>query len=134
MTLIPTGKQWPDNLPSGGSSATPSEFNYTTAPLTINSNLVLDLPIPVPSNRMYGISVYVTGLTGVQTCFVQIFGDTARTEVQYSANFTTASSSDTAQAWRYRSRAEDKTLHLRVTNTGSSALGNVQISFKAEPF
>ena len=111
----------------------PAEFDHTETITGLAPAAHVDIQVSIPTNRLYGLFVEVTGLSGAQTAFVQMFGDSALTETQYSANFAVSTSQDTAQAWRYRSRAADHILHLRVTNTGPTPV-TAQVTFKVEPF
>jgi hypothetical protein len=117
-----------------GSGATPEEFDYTSGPLTIAPGATVDIPVTIPTNRLYGLFVGMNNLSGSQTTFVQMFGDAAKTEIQYSANFTVAQPNDTSQAWRYRSRAKDNVMHLSIKNTSSTAISTATITIKVEPF
>jgi hypothetical protein len=121
----------PDNPYTPG--VIPDRWLYTTSLQSLSSGQTIDLDIVIPTIRLYGVSVTVTGLQALQNVSVMLFGDAAKTVRQYSANFLVELASDTSQAWMYRNLDGAKVLHCRIVNTGITSTA-VSVSFVAEPF
>jgi hypothetical protein len=94
---------------------------------------ILDLP----SNRVYGVSVTASGLTGAQTMRVEFFstgGIGTFSDSLYVANMTVSNSVDQTQAWYYRDKQSTKKMRIRLTNTGAGSLSAVGLTVVVEPF
>jgi len=109
------------------------EDSITTSTETIAAGNTFLWEETISFNRLYGVSLAVTGLTAGQTASLRLFGDAGLTDEQYLANFTSTSSVDNAQAWRYRDREVSNTIRIQVENTSAESI-TINAELLAEPF
>lgn len=111
----------------------PDDIEIISAPQTIAVGDTVNYVESISHNRLYGVYVAISGLLEGETATVEFFGDDARTNLQYVAEFTDVLFEDTAQAWRYRDRESNNELKIRITNTGLAEI-TVTLTIRAEPF
>lgn len=110
----------------------PDEFSYVSAALTIASAALIEVSIPITSDRLYGTLVRLAGtFTNLK---VELFGDAFETQVQYTHLFTDTVKEDNTKTWRYRCLNSNKTMHLRITNLTTDIITGLVVTIKAEPF
>ena len=112
----------------------PSRYTYTTPNLAIPSGTILDIEIPLPSTRVYGIQVSVEGIPSNQALSLMMFGDSNRTLSEYRSEFTDSLKTDTAQAWMYRNLDNENKMHVRLTNIMARTYSDIFVTIVVEPF
>ena len=112
---------------------TPDDIEIVSSPQTIPFEGSVDWVESVPTKRLYGVYVGISGLTETDTVTIEFFGDDGYTDLQYVADFTFELDEDTAQAWRYRTRTATNEIKIRATNTGPQSV-TITLTIRAEPF
>jgi len=100
--------------------------------LSMESNEVQTINIPISNNRNYGVSVEVLTLTGSQSLTVEMYGEAARTTKMYQSIFYESLYKDTSQAWYYRDTENTNLLHLTLKN--GVVAGTYTVTIVLEPF
>lgn len=122
------------SIVSAATAPTPDRWNYVSPIQNVVAGQSVDIVATIPAKRLYGVSVGVSGLASNQTLSAILFGDVAKTDQQYLANFSYTLMTDTSQAWMYRNNAGALNMYIRLINTSATNISNLTISIVAEPF
>jgi len=110
-----------------------AEFTVTSPTQNLPALGVTTFTLDIPSNRFFGVYTSISGLALGESCTVQFSYDDTHVSAHYVGNFTNELPIDNSMGWRYRDGDGIKKLHVKVSNTTTSAIV-VQVSVKGEPF